>query len=450
MFDQLTDKLNQAFRSIRGVARLNENNVSEALKSIRLALLEADVNFKIVRSFTDNIREKALGTDVSRALNPGQQFIKIVHDELVQILGSDSADLNLEPSSCNTIMLVGLQGSGKTTCAGKLALHLKKNGQFPLLVPADVYRPAAIQQLQVVGKAVNVPVFDIGDDRDPISIAKRAVNDAKGRGLNVVILDTAGRLHIDDDLMAELQHIANAVQPGEVLFTIDAMTGQDAVNSAAAFGEQLDLTGVILTKLDGDARGGAALSVKHVTGKPVKFVGVGEKYEDFELFHPDRMASRILGMGDVMSLIEKAQEVVDQKQAEKLQQRMMKDQFTLDDFRQQLAQIKKMGSMEKILGMIPGMGQVKAASRMVDDRKMVHMEAIMNSMTPAERSNHTIINGKRRKRIARGSGRPIQEVNTLLKQFVQMRKMMKQLSNPSFVGKIKNAKKMRNLNIPFQ
>ena len=450
MFDQLTDKLNQAFRAIRGVARLTESNVTDALKTIRMALLAADVNFKIVRSFTESIKEKALGAEVSQALNPGQQFVKIVHDELVQILGADSADLVLESRACNVIMLVGLQGSGKTTSAGKLALHLKKNGQFPLLVPADVYRPAAIEQLGVVGNAVGVPVFDIGEDRDPVSIARRAVKDAQGRGLNTVILDTAGRLHIDEKLMAELKQIQAAVEPTEILFTIDAMTGQDAVNSAAAFGEQLELTGVILTKLDGDARGGAALSVKYVTGKPVKFCGIGEKYEDFESFHPDRMASRILGMGDVMSLIEKAQEVVDEKQALKLQERIVKDQFTLEDFRQQLRQIKKMGSMEKILGMIPGMGQVKNASKMMDDRKMVHMEAIINSMTPGERGNHTIINGKRRKRIARGSGRTVQEVNALLKQFVQMRKMMKQLSNPSFLGKMKNVKKMRNLNIPFQ
>ena len=450
MFDQLTEKLNHALRSIRGVARLNETNITQAVKTIRLALLEADVNFKIVRSFTENVKEKALGAEVSHALNPGQQFVKIVHDELVSVLGSTAETLNLDSRNCNAIMLVGLQGSGKTTTAGKLALHLKKSGHFPLLVPADVYRPAAIEQLRVVGDAVGIPVFDVADDRDPVSIARRAMTEAKGRGLNTVILDTAGRLHIDEDLMAELQRIESTVDPVEILFTIDAMTGQDAVNSAAAFGEKLDLTGIVITKLDGDARGGAALSVKYVTGKPIKFVGVGEKYDEFELFHPDRMASRILGMGDMVSLIEKAQEVVDEEQAEKLQERIRKDQFTLEDFRQQLKQIKKMGSMEKILGMLPGMGQLKNASSVVDDRKMVYMEAIINSMTPSERGNYTIINGKRRKRIARGSGRPIQEVNALLKQFVQMRKMMKQLSNPSFLGKMKNVKKMRNLNIPFQ
>jgi len=450
MFEQLTDKLNHAFRSIRGVARLNERNVSDALKEIRLALLEADVNFKIVRRFTDAVKEKALGAEVSAALNPGQQFVKIVHDELVDVLGGEAAGLNLDPKKLNVIMMVGLQGSGKTTSSGKLALHLKKNGWFPFLVPADVYRPAAIEQLKVVAEAVQVPVFDLGEDRDPVSIAERAVAEATGRGMNVLILDTAGRLHIDEALMDELKRLQSAVRPDEILFTIDAMTGQDAVKSAAAFHEQLALTGVVLTKLDGDARGGAALSVKYVTGKPIKFVGVGEKYDEFEAFHPDRMASRILGMGDVLSLIEKAQEVVDRKEAEKLQQKIATDRFTLEDFRQQLQQIRKMGSMDKLLGMIPGMSQVKNASSMMDEKKMAHMEAIINSMTPKERANHQLISGKRRKRIARGSGRPVQEVNALLKQYVQMRKMMKQLSNPSFLGKMKNLKKMRNLNIPFQ
>ncbi len=450
MFDQLTDKLNHTFRRIRGVANLNESNVADAVKEIRMALLEADVNFKIVRDFTEQVRRKALGAEVSRALNPGQQFVKIVHDELVGVLGAEAAHLQLDPKGCTVIMLVGLQGSGKTTSAGKLAMKLKKEGRFPFLVPADVYRPAAVEQLRVVGEAVGVPVYDIGENRDPVSIAKKAMEEARGRGLNTVILDTAGRLHIDEELMDELTRIQSAVNPAEILFTIDAMTGQDAVRSAAAFGEELDLTGVILTKLDGDARGGAALSVKQVTGTPIKFVGIGEKYEDFEAFHPDRMASRILGMGDVMSLIEKAQDVVDHEQAEQLQQKIAKDRFTLEDFRQQLQQVQKMGSMEKLLGMIPGMSQVKNASKMMDDKKMRHMEAIINSMTREERGNHTIINGKRRKRIARGSGRPVQEVNALLKQFVQMRKMMKQLSNPSVLGKMKSLKNMRKLNIPFQ
>lgn len=450
MFDQLTDKLNHTFRRIRGVANLNENNVADAVKEIRMALLEADVNFKIVRDFTEQVRRKALGADVSRALNPGQQFVKIVHDELVNVLGDEDAPLQLDPRGCSVIMLVGLQGSGKTTSAGKLAMKLKKDGRFPFLVPADVYRPAAVEQLRVVGEAVGVPVYDIGNNRDPVSIARNAMKEAVGRGLNTVILDTAGRLHIDEELMDELKQIQGAVNPAEILFTIDAMTGQDAVRSAAAFGAQLELSGVILTKLDGDARGGAALSVKQVTGTPIKFVGIGEKYEDFESFHPDRMASRILGMGDMMSLIEKAHDVVDHKQAEQLQQKIAGNQFTLEDFRQQLQQVQKMGSMEKLLGMIPGMAQVKNASKMMDDKKMRHMEAIINSMTRAERANHTIINGKRRKRIARGSGRPVQEVNTLLKQFVQMRKMMKQLSNPSVLGKMKSLKNMRKLNIPFQ
>ncbi|PJB83622.1 MAG: signal recognition particle protein [Acidobacteria bacterium CG_4_9_14_3_um_filter_49_7] len=450
MFEQLTDKLNHAFRTIRGAARLTEKNVSDALKEIRMALLEADVNFKIVKEFTASIKEMALGMDVSKALNPGQQFVKIVHDELVKILGSEAEDLIIDSKKLNIIMLVGLQGSGKTTSAGKLAMHLKNKGWFPFLVPADVYRPAAIDQLKVVAEAVNVPVFGAGDDHDPVSIAKRAVKEAEGRGLNVVILDTAGRLHIDDELMQELKDINKAVSPTEILFTIDSMTGQDAVKSAAAFSNELELTGVILTKLDGDARGGAALSVKHVTGKPIKFAGVGEKYDEFDLFYPDRMASRILGMGDMLSLIEKAQDVVDEKEAEQLQKRISKNQFSLEDFRKQLVQIKKMGSMEKILSMVPGMSQVKNASKMMDDKKMVHMEAIINSMTPRERVNHIIINGKHRRRIARGSGRPIQEVNALLKQFVKMRKMMKQLSNPSVLGKMKTMKKMRNMNLPFQ
>ncbi len=450
MFEQLTDKLNHTFRTIRGVARLTEKNVSDALKEIRIALLEADVNYKIVKEFTSSIKEKALGMEVSKALNPGQQFIKIVHDELVTILGSESADLVIDSKKLNIVMLVGLQGSGKTTSAGKLALHLKKKGWFPFLVPADVYRPAAIDQLKIVAEAVNVPVFEAGDDHDPISITKRAVKEAEGRGMNVVILDTAGRLHIDEELMQELKNINRAVSPTEILFTIDAMTGQDAVRSAAAFGNELELTGIILTKLDGDARGGAALSVKHVTGKPIKFVGVGEKYDEFEPFYPDRMASRILGMGDMLSLIEKAQDVVDQKEAEQLQQKISQNRFTLEDFRKQLVQIRKMGSMEKILSMLPGMSQIKNASKMMDDKKMIHMEAIINSMTPRERVNHIIINGKRRRRIARGSGRPIQEVNALLKQFVKMRKMMKQLSNPSVLGKMKAMKKIRNMNLPFQ
>ncbi len=449
MFDQLTDKLNNAFRKIKGVARITERNIEEPLREIRMALLEADVNYKIVKQFTESVKNKALGTDVSKALNPGQQFIKIVHDELVHVLGDKAEDLKLEPTKTNVIMMVGLQGSGKTTSSGKLAAYLKKQGFFPLLVPADVYRPAAIEQLKVVGKAVNVPVFDIGEDRNPVSIAKKAVKEAKDKGFNVVIIDTAGRLHIDEELMKELKDIEKEVNPDEILFTVDSMTGQDAVKSAAAFDKELPLTGVVLTKLDGDARGGAALSVKFVTGKPIKFVGIGEKYTDFEKFHPDRMASRILGMGDVLSLIEKAEEVVDKKKAEELQKKIKKDQFTLEDFRDQLLQLTKMGSMEKILGMIPGMAQVKNASKMMDDKKIKHLVAIINSMTPQERRNHQIINGKRRKRIARGSGRPVQEVNQLLKQFVQMRKMMKQLSNPSFLGKMKNLKKLRNMDFPF-
>ena len=449
MFDQLTDKLNNAFRKIKGVAKITERNIEEPLREIRMALLEADVNYKIVKQFTENVKNKALGTDVSKALNPGQQFIKIVHDELVNVLGEKSEGLKLDPKKTNVIMMVGLQGSGKTTSSGKLAAYLKKQGFFPLLVPADVYRPAAIEQLRVVGKAVNVPVFDIGEDRNPVSIAKKAVKEAKDKGFNVVIIDTAGRLHIDEELMKELKEIEKEVNPDEILFTVDSMTGQDAVKSAAAFDKELPLTGIILTKLDGDARGGAALSVKFTTGKPIKFIGIGEKYTDFEKFHPDRMASRILGMGDVLSLIEKAEEVVDKKKAEELQKKIKTDQFTLEDFRDQLLQLTKMGSMEKILGMIPGMAQVKNASKMMDDKKIKHLVAIINSMTPQERRNHQIINGKRRKRIARGSGRPVQEVNQLLKQFVQMRKMMKQLSNPSFLGKMKNLKKLRNMDFPF-
>ncbi len=449
MFDQLTDKLNNAFRKIKGVARITERNIEEPLREIRMALLEADVNYKIVKQFTESVKNKALGTDVSKALNPGQQFIKIVHDELVNVLGEKSEDLKLDPKKTNVIMMVGLQGSGKTTSSGKLAAYLKKQGFFPFLVPADVYRPAAIEQLNVVGKAVNVPVFDIGEDRNPVSIAKKAVKEAKDKGFNVVIIDTAGRLHIDEELMKELKDIEKEVNPDEILFTVDSMTGQDAVKSAAAFDKELPLTGIILTKLDGDARGGAALSVKFTTGKPIKFIGIGEKYTDFEKFHPDRMASRILGMGDVLSLIEKAEEVVDKKKAEELERKIKKDQFTLEDFREQLLQLTKMGSMEKILGMIPGMSQIKNASKMMDDKKIAHLIAIINSMTPEERRNHQIINGKRRKRIARGSGRPVQEVNQLLKQFVQMRKMMKQLSNPSFLGKMKNLKKLRNMNFPF-
>ncbi|HSP14121.1 MAG TPA: signal recognition particle protein [Thermoanaerobaculia bacterium] len=426
MFDSLQDKMDRVFKTLRGEASLNEWHIDNALKEIRVALLEADVNFKVVKEFTNRVREKAVGADVLTAFSPAQQVTAVVRDELQGLLGGNEVGLALVGSPA-VVMMAGLQGSGKTTTSGKLALHLKNRGRRPLLVPCDVYRPAAIEQLRVVANNVKVPFFEIGELRDPIQIARNAVQEAKTLLYDTVILDTAGRLHIDEELMQELTTIKNDVRPSEILFVADAMTGQDAVKSAKEFDEKLGVTGIVLTKLDGDARGGAALSIKSVVNRPIKLVGVGEKYEDLDVFHPDRMASRILGMGDVLSLIEKVEAEVDRKEAERLAHRVARDKFTLEDLRSQLQQVKKMGPMSQIVNMLPGVsGKIKDED--IDEKAIVRMQAILDSMTLKEREYPQIINGHRKKRIAKGSGTSVQEINRLLKQYLQMKKMMKTFS----------------------
>ena len=426
MFESLTEKLNRTFKNLRGHGRLTEGNIQDAMKEVRLALLEADVNYKVVKRLVEDIRARAVGQEVLESLTPGQQVIKIVNEELVRLMGETGHELNLTGRPPFVIMLVGLQGSGKTTTAAKLARHLRSKGRNPYLVPADVYRPAAIDQLKTLGARIDVPVHPSTPDRKPEDLCKEAMAQS---GADILILDTAGRLHVDTALMEELARIKENVSPTEILLVADAMTGQDAVSVAESFDELLDLDGVILTKTEGDARGGAALSIRAVTGKPVKFIGVGEKLDALEPFHPDRMASRILGMGDMLSLIEKAQTQFDEKEARKLQERIQKREFDLEDFRNQLGQVKKLGSMEQILGMLPGMGQLKQLKKMKpDEKELVRVEAIINSMTREERRNHKIINGSRRKRIARGSGTKVQDVNRLLKNFVQSKKMMERLT----------------------
>ena len=429
MFENLSDKLESVFKKLRGHGKLSENNIDEGLKEVRLALLEADVHYRVVKGFIEDVRLRALGQEVMASLTPGQQVVKIVNEKLTELMGSRHEGLLLAGSPPAAVMLVGLQGSGKTTTAGKLSILLRKMGRRPLLVPADVYRPAAIDQLITIAEQVQVPVFASTPEKDPVQICLEAKAAAFQKGCDVLVLDTAGRLHIDKELMAELGRIKASIRPSDILLVADAMTGQDAVNIAKAFNERLDISGVILTKMDGDARGGAALSIKTITGKPIKFIGVGEKLSALEPFHPDRMASSILGMGDVLSLIEKAQEVVDQKQAAALQKKLRKSQFTLDDFRDQLTQVRKMGSLSDILKMIPGMSKVKHLKNLeIDDREFVRIEAIINSMTPQERRQHGIINGSRRKRIALGSGTRIQDVNALLKNYTQMLKMLKKFN----------------------
>ncbi len=429
MFENLSDKLESVFKKLRGHGKLNEKNVEEGLKEVRLALLEADVHYRVVKGFIEEVRQRALGQEVMESLTPGQQVVKIVNEKLTELMGSRHEALNLAGSPPAAVMLVGLQGSGKTTTAGKLAILLRKTGKHPFLVPADVYRPAAIEQLKTIADQVQVPVFASTPKQDPVQICLEAKAAAFQKGCDVLILDTAGRLHIDEELMAELGRIKEAIRPSDIMLVADAMTGQDAVNIAKAFNDRLDISGVILTKMDGDARGGAALSIKTITGKPIKFIGVGEKLAALEPFHPDRMASSILGMGDVLSLIEKAQENVDQKKAIELQRKLRKSQFTLDDFRDQLAQVRKMGSLSDILKMIPGMGKIKQLKDLeIDDREFVRIEAIINSMTAQERRQHGIINGSRRKRIAHGSGTRIQDVNALLKNYTQMLKMFKKFN----------------------
>ena len=426
MFDNLQDKMDRVFKTLRGEAALNEWHIDNALKEIRIALLEADVHFKTVKEFTTRVREKAVGQEVLTAFSPAQQVTKIVRDELQSLLGGNEVGLALVGSPA-VVMMTGLQGSGKTTTSGKLALHLKNRGRRPFLVPCDVYRPAAIEQLRVVANNVKVPFLEIGELRDPVQIARNAVPEARTLLYDTVILDTAGRLHIDEELMQELTTIKNDVRPSEILFVADAMTGQDAVKSAKEFDEKLGVTGIVLTKLDGDARGGAALSIKSVVNRPIKLVGVGEKYADLDVFYPDRMASRILGMGDVLSLIEKVESEVDRKEAERLAHRVAKDKFTLEDLRSQLQQVKKMGPMSQLVNMLPGVaGKVKDED--IDEGAIVRMQAILDSMTAKEREYPQILNGQRKKRIAKGSGTSVQEINRLLKQYLQMKKMMKSFS----------------------
>ncbi|MCI5969552.1 MAG: signal recognition particle protein [Oscillospiraceae bacterium] len=428
-FESLADRLGSVFKKLRGKGKISESDLKEAMKEVKRALLEADVNFKVVKDFINSVSEKALGQNVLESLTPGQQVIKIVNDELCALMGKETAKLDFS-HKITVIMMVGLQGAGKTTSSAKIGGFLKKQGKRPILVAADVYRPAAKKQLKVVGSQLELPVFSIDESTDAVFIAQKAVEHAAQNANDVVIIDTAGRLHIDEELMEELQKIKEAVNPSEILLTVDAMTGQDAVNVAQSFNEKLEITGVVLTKLDGDTRGGAALSVKAVTGKPIKFAGMGEKLTDLDLFHPDRMASRILGMGDVLTLIDKAQQAFDEKQAADLEKKIREQTFDLNDYLNQLGQIKKMGSMQDILAMMPGVNTKALAGAQIDEKKMGHIEAIIQSMTPKERQKPEIINSSRKQRIANGSGTTVQEINLLLKQFSQMQKLMKQFSNP--------------------
>ena len=429
MFENLSEKLENIFKKLKGRGILTEENINASLKEIRMALLEADVNFKVAKDFIEDVRVRAIGKDVLESITPGQQIVKIVHDRLVELMGGISSHIKFGARIPSVIMLVGLQGCGKTTTAAKLALLLSREHKKVCLVSADVYRPAAIQQLSLLAKQINAGFFEANDMKDPVEICFQAVEDAKRNGYDVLIIDTAGRLHIDNPLMEELQKIKNKVNPAEIIYVADAMTGQDAVNVGAKFNELISIDGVIMTKMDGDARGGSALSLKSVIGKPIKFVGVGEKIDNMEVFHPERMASRILGMGDILTLVEKAQANIDQKTALELEKSIRKNSFSLEDFRNQLAQIKKMGSIKDILGMIPGLGKMKALKDLEpDDKQLVKITAIIDSMTKEERYNHLIIDGRRRKRIALGSGTSVQDVNLLLKNYAEIRKMMKKFN----------------------
>ncbi|MBQ2825883.1 MAG: signal recognition particle protein [Clostridia bacterium] len=430
MLESLSEKLSNAFKKFRNKGKLTESDVKEGMREIKRALLEADVNFKVAREFTARVSERAVGADVLESLMPAQQIVKIVNEELIALMGGSQSKLEIDPKPPTVIMMVGLQGAGKTTHSGKLAGMYKKQGKRPLLVACDVYRPAAVKQLCVVGEKLDIPVFYIEDSKDPVAIARAGVEHAKKHGHDMVFIDTAGRLQIDETLMGELSSIKEATNPIEILLVVDAMTGQDAVNVASGFNDQLDITGVVLTKMDGDTRGGAALSVKFVTDKPIKFIGVGEKLDTIEPFHPDRMASRILGMGDVLTLIDKAQQNFDEKKAAELEKKMREETFTLDDYLDQLASLKKMGSLEQILSMMPGMNSAALKDAKLDENMMSQIEAIILSMTKKERENPDIINFSRKTRIANGSGTSVEAVNRLLKQFDQMRKMMKQFMNP--------------------
>lgn len=452
IFENLADRLQETFKKLRGHGKLTADDVNATMREIRIALLEADVNFKVVKDFIKKIKERAVGQEVLESLTPAQAVIKIVNEELTALMGQTQSHINISPKAPTIIMMVGLQGAGKTTSAGKLGLMFKKQGKHPLMVAADIYRPAAIKQLQVLGSQIDIPVFAKEDCKDAVRIANDAIDYAKSHANDIVIIDTAGRLHIDENLMQELKSIKEDVKPHEILLVVDAMTGQDAVNVAESFNNDLGLDGVILTKMDGDARGGAALSVKAVTGCPIKFVGAGEKLEALEPFYPDRMASRILGMGDVLTLIEKAQTAFDAEEAKKMEKAFRKNEFTLDDFLSQLNQVRKLGSFENILGMIPGMGGLKKKLGDVDidmnGKEIKHIEAIIRAMTPEEKRNTKIINGSRRKRIAMGSGTKVQEVNKLLKQFDEMKKMMKKMSNMKQLNK-KGKKGKGGFKLPF-
>lgn len=452
MFENLSDKLQSALQKLKGKGKLTEKDIDVAMKEVKLSLLEADVNFKVVKLFINNVKERALGAEVMESLTPGQHVVKIVHEELVKIMGQGSESrLKINSNDITYIMMCGLQGAGKTTATGKLANKFKKDGKRPLLVACDIYRPAAIKQLQVVGESVGVPVFEMGDKTNPVTIAKEAMKHAMKHGHDIVIIDTAGRLHIDEQLMDELVQIKQEVKPEEILLVLDAMTGQDAVKVAETFNQYLDVSGVILTKVDGDARGGAALSIRNVVNKPIKFLSVGEKMDQLEVFHPDRMASRILGMGDVLSIIEKAQSAFDEKQAIELQKKLKTQSFNLEDFLVQLQQMKNMGPLDELLEMIPGLGGNKKLKGLkVDEKELVHTEAIIQSMTKKERLNPSIINGSRRKRIAAGSGTSVQRVNQLLKQYDEMKKMMKKFQSMGMGKKKGGFPGMgKNFKLPF-
>ncbi len=429
MFNNLTDRLENVFKKLRGAGKLTEENIQESMREVRMALLEADVNFQVVKDFIARVSEKSVGLEVTKALSPGQQIIKIVHDELIELLGGSAEQIRLDGRQPVTIMMAGLQGSGKTTTSGKLARMLKEKGRKPYLVPADIYRPAAIDQLQVLGKQLDIPVHPSTTDQQPVDICRQAMLAADKNGYDTLIFDTAGRLHVDEELMGELKEIQDAIQLSEILFIADSMTGQDAVTVADKFNQDLEISGVILTKMEGDARGGAALSIKSVTGKPIKFIGIGEGLDALEIFHPDRIASRILGMGDVLSLIEKAESVIDKKEADKLAKKLRQSTFTLEDFLEQLQHIKKMGSLDQIMGMIPGINKLKQLkdAPKPDEKELAKTEAIIRSMTKKERQNYLIINASRRKRIATGSGTSVTEVNRVIKSYSAMLKMMKKL-----------------------
>lgn len=441
-FENLSEKLQNTFKKLKGKGVLTEADINEAMREVKLALLEADVNFKVVKEFVAQVKEKAMGTEVLESLTPGQQVIKIVNDQLIELMGGTNSKLTYSPSGFTVLMMVGLQGTGKTTTCGKLAAYLKKNGKKPMLAACDIYRPAAIDQLEVVGRTVDVPVYTDRDNRVAEDIALKARQEAERKGFDVLIVDTAGRLQIDEELMEELVRVKKAIKPHEILLVVDALTGQDAVNAAEGFNEKLGIDGIVMTKMDGDSRGGAALSAKKVTGKPVKFIGMGEKFDALEPFHPERMASRILGMGDMLSLIEKAQESYDEEKAAKLEKKIRKNEFTLEDFLDQMGEVQKMGGIGKMLEMLPGMNSRSVSDDEIEksEKEFRQMEAIICSMTLEERRNPSLLNASRRKRIAAGSGQPVSKINSLIKKYEDAKKLMKQFSNPNFMKKNKRFK----------